>query len=867
MSSLVATMRDMNISSEPKSASRPNYGTSGRQFPCWVNAFEVTPSNITCYHYDVKILPDKPTTPPRLNRQIWAHLDENMNVFDGVPVAYDGRAMAYSPTKLPADEGTWEILLPEDDGGTSTTGKARMFTITIRYTRTIDLSKLGVFVRGGASDGTIPDASEIQSATQALNVLIQHGPALMYPSRAASFFLPPENKQHATIAKGLEMWRGFYTSLRAGPGKLFVNIDIASQPMYQSGDLPAVVLAFLRAQSRGISFADLSASKIPARAYVEVDRFVRNVKITLKAKGPDGIEPVRKIKSIERGSASDIRFQIEEKDYTVEPCVRVSKVAIWPLELCDVQPGQKYSKKLDPDQTAEAIKLTTVGPKDRVPMLRHGLGRIQPDNTQISPTNKAGALEKWGVKINREPMVVTARELQPPTINYKMRPVQPREGVWDMRGNHFHQAATIQSWLVFVFDSDRFFPVEQAQDSIMGLVSACQSVGLNITNQRPAIHYVPRGCDIAGFILSKGAELVQKEGRPPQMLICYLPRKPCDEYGVIKRFGDVEKGVATQCLFINKAKRGNNQYYGNVALKMNVKLRGQNSILDVAGLGPIAEKPTMVFGCDVTHPSPGSMAPSISALVGSMDSKCTLYGTSIRVQSSRIEIIAHFEEMVIELIKQFEAKLKTRPHRLIFFRDGVSEGQFSSTLATAVKTEVAAIRSAIEKLGGGYAPTVTYVVCGKRHHMSFFPKNDADADRKNFNVKSGTTIDTDITSPLQFDWYTQSHASLLGTGRSAHYTVLVDDNKFSADVLQQLVFNLTYARCTRSVSYVTPAYYADRVCTRAQLILKRDDDDSSTVISSHSGASEDKVRHQHLNEYVSRLKSIHPNHSESLYFM
>jgi eukaryotic translation initiation factor 2C len=83
-----------------------------------------------------------------------------------------------------------------------------------------------------------------------------------------------------------------------------------------------------------------------------------------------------------------------------------------------------------------------------------------------------------------------------------------------------------------------------------------------------------------------------------------------------------------------------------------------------------------------------------------------------------------------------------------------------------------------------------------------------DADRRNQTCKAGTTIDTDITSTYSFDWYTQSHASLLGTGRSVHYTVLVDDSKFSADVLQQLVYNLcfTYARCTRSVSYATPAY-------------------------------------------------------------
>lgn len=52
--------------------------------------------------------------------------------------------------------------------------------------------------------------------------------------------------------------------------------------------------------------------------------------------------------------------------------------------------------------------------------------------------------------------------------------------------------------------------------------------------------------------MSKGSELVKETGIPPQMIICFLPRKPCDEYAAIKKFGDIEMGVATQCLFINK---------------------------------------------------------------------------------------------------------------------------------------------------------------------------------------------------------------------------------------------------------------------------------------------------------------------------
>lgn len=58
--------------------------------------------------------------------------------------------------------------------------KGRLFTIQIRFTRTIDIGRLGVFVRGeGAGGGNFPDASEVQSATQALNVLVQHGPSMV----------------------------------------------------------------------------------------------------------------------------------------------------------------------------------------------------------------------------------------------------------------------------------------------------------------------------------------------------------------------------------------------------------------------------------------------------------------------------------------------------------------------------------------------------------------------------------------------------------------------------------------------------------------------------------------------------------------
>ncbi|MCO5572742.1 hypothetical protein L7F22_026501 [Adiantum nelumboides] len=68
-----------------------------------------------------------------------------------------------------------------------------------------------------------------------------------------------------------------------------------------------------------------------------------------------------------------------------------------------------------------------------------------------------------------------------------------------------------------------------------------------------------------------------------------------------------------------------------------------------------------------------------------------------------------------------------------------------------------------------------------------------------------------------------------GTSRPAHYHVLWDENNFSADGLQLLTNNLcyTYARCTRSVSIVPPAYYAHLAAFRARFYMEPESDSGS----------------------------------------
>lgn len=48
-----------------------------------------------------------------------------------------------------------------------------------------------------------------------------------------------------------------------------------------------------------------------------------------------------------------------------------------------------------------------------------------------------------------------------------------------------------------------------------------------------------------------------------------------------------------------------------------------------------------------------------------------------RLQTARTEIIKDMEDIMADMMRQFRDRSDVLPTKIIFFRDGVSEGQFS----------------------------------------------------------------------------------------------------------------------------------------------------------------------------------------------
>ncbi|CAI5524418.1 unnamed protein product [Closterium sp. Naga37s-1] len=315
--------------------------------------------------------------------------------------------------------------------------------------------------------------------------------------------------------------------------------------------------------------------------------------------------------------------------------------------------------------------------------------------------------------------------------------------------------------------------------------------------------------------------------------------------------------LSSNCCLATKLGKGK-QYLANVALKINAKVGGRNTALvdSIQRQIPlICHEYTILFGADVTHPSPGEdNSPSIAAVVASMDwPEMARYRALVSAQAHRVEIIQNLYTcsqdangtlqhggMVRELLISFYRSTGHKPQRVVMYRDGVSDGQF----AAVKEFEVAAIKQACASLEESYNPLVTFAVVQKRHHTRFFPfdsRNRSTTDRSG-NALPGTVIDTGICHPTEFDFYLLSHSGIQGTSRPTHYHVVHDENGFDSNTLQRMTYSMayTYARCTRAVSVVPPAYYAHIVAFRARFYMDPDqfsDTGSQSTAFEHAPAA------------------------------
>nr|WJM99327.1 AGO2 protein 2097 [Hypothenemus hampei] len=725
--------------------------------------------------------------------------------------AFDGTKNLYTSKPLTNnfnDVLQNEITISDEDG------RPKNYKVTVKFANDVDMTPLRDFL----SRSVTPT-----EALQVVDIVLRMAPLQSCIPAGRSFFMRP--REMLDLGEGMQMYNGFYQSAIRGWAPL-LNIDVAHKAFPKAINIVDCLADLLSTGRQQVRPQDLTS--LGEYEKEKLSKFLKTLRIIYEIPGQPASKKSYRVNGL-GVAASQSSFIHEGKNITVvEYFARIKNFrlrypnlpTVWvgnlqrkdkillPLELCTIVADQAIPRKMTENQTAKMIRYSATSTDIRKNKIMNGLQTANYNqNSTVS--------QEFGFSVGNQFQKLDARVLDPPSLKYSRRSVPVSRGVW--RGDSFLAAATIEKWTIVSVcryrpRPDDFKTLEQ------NIISAGRDAGMSFG--RPTEPF--RDCGNGNY---RDIEQLFKnlKNEKYNVIFVIIPDSG-PQYSYVKKAAELVVGCLTQCVKSGTVgRRMNKQTAANILLKVNSKLNGINHTFADNVKPAILSRPFMIMGADVTHPGPDSRdIPSVAAITASHDPKAFQYNICWRLQDPKVEIIEDLENVAIEHLRFFREKTGRFPEKILFFRDGVSEGQFNQVR----NEEIKALRSACkrEQKSGENAVQITFLVVQKRHHTRLFPLDKRDSEDKNFNVPAGTCVDTNITHPYLQDFYLVSHASIQGVAKPTKYVTLWDDLKLDNDTVEQLTFYLChmFTRCNRSVSYPAPTYYAHLAAARAKVYIEND---------------------------------------------
>ncbi|KAF9072924.1 Piwi domain-containing protein [Rhodocollybia butyracea] len=809
-------------------------------------------------------------------------------------VLYDGKHLLYSSQLLNLEDsnsGMFEVNIFDRPPRTSTDGRPPrgLYRVAIKLTSSepIRPSDLDTILNGGA-----PTPQSI-TATNLLQLLIRQSPNQNHPHNSRAYF---SDVQKSVLGDGIELWRGFFQSVRPNVGKMLINIDTTMAAMYKSGPLIEVAKEFL-------GCGDAARLDLQAHTpdYRRLEQFLNNLKLMVNT--PASKDRTKSIRGL-IPNAGNFAFAKDGQDMTVATYMKITynidirykaivgvrlspknadNPTVVPLEICMVLPGQFYKHKIPDRHTKAVVEFSTLKPEQRLDAImgRSG-GRMLP--SPIKGYIDSSAMIQAKMEVSQQPVRIRGELLALPQVLFgNNSSAELRNGSWNVARQRFIRPAALICWGVINFS--RSIDQNNLRRLMGDMTDCCKGLGMDIA---PPAFFENGPEHASDKILGQALEALKRaynnispedrqrlaNAKAPSIrpiVVVILPKLAQELRRKIKHCPWNNLGVLTQCLQDDKIKSAKIQYWGNVAVKLNARLGGYNSIVNSPAMSRLQQKNTIVMGADVAHPGPGSLKPSVASLVASYDDLASRYVAFTRIQHPRQEFIQDLKEMVTDAINNYVGTHNGNGvARIVFFRDGISEGEFESVS----RHEIAAIKSGVAEVlrqkgvSETYMPQLTYVIVGKRHHVTFYPELGTDANDGRGNCIAGFVNDSsDFSNPSTEDFYLQSHGAIQGTSRSAHYIVIQDEvYGNNLEEIQDLAFTLchVYAKATRSVSIPAPVYYADLVCARGAIHFS---DDSELKLASETASNSSGPQTFDLDIWQGAFKPTNNRAAREMYFL
>ncbi|KAK8101784.1 hypothetical protein PG999_012158 [Apiospora kogelbergensis] len=846
-------------------ATRPGFSSEGKAIKIQVNIFPVQkwPTG-DIFQYDVNISPN-PNDSRALVRKVWESAPvQSWLKTTNTKWLFDGHKIAWAPIKIPRAEHRIAVDLDRLAGKEPRPGKNGVYYFQIRQAAQIRMQVLQAYLQRKCDW----DKSVLQ-CMNFLDHLLRQYPSENMIAIKRNFYNKQDNPMRLDLYTDVR--KGTYSAFRLsemsnlsnGSG-LGVNVDVANTAFWNTmGTLAETARTMLSDPRCGtneknwVTYPKMAELLRPVKSQdkngnvvwkqsepFQKLRKLAKLKITVNHRGKDQSDKIYTIKRVifEQcmgnwgADAQHFTFQKKTKDGKLEPPITIhnyfmqkykSRIqypdlplietmrdGVYPMEACRLQPFQRYTYKLDPEQTSKMIKFAVTRPAQRSQAINTCMKGLHWDSDPY--------FQQYGLKVSNQMLVTPARLLPNPEIHFGGSKLNPgTTGRWDLRGRKFLEPnpVPIQSWAFIGVGSNDGFAVQM--DALKNFAQTFKRAYVQhggVIKKDPYVQIYPFNVAYPDMCEKAYKECGNFFKATPQVIFFVLSTRNSLVYERIKKNMDCRFCTVSQIMLADHVRKANLQYCGNVAMKVNAKLGGvtcRAAPVGVTSATPYYSVPTMIIGLDVSHAAPGSGKPSTAAMTVSTDKSATRYAASVQTNSYRREIVGsvNMRYLLGRLLNYWVSTNKCYPKHVYFFRDGVAEGQFGQVIDTEVKEIKRIFRDAKYEI-----PRVTALIATKRHHIRFFPSpQDKAAADKNANALPGTLVEHDATHPFHWDFYLASHVAIQGTARPVHYQVIMDEAKCNPHDLQRMLYHhcYQYQRSTTPVSLHPAVYYSHLASQRA----------------------------------------------------
>jgi len=458
-------------------------------------------------------------------------------------------------------------------------------------------------------------------------------------------------------------------------------------------------------------------------------------------------------------------------------------------ELCNMT-GLSDEQRANFNLMKDIAKYTRQAPDKRIESLNKFSQRIS--NTPEIKT----MLAEWNLQFSKDLEKFNARILPPEHIlggKGSKTSYQLENADW---GNCFRKwsmvsVASCSKWAVIYPPRDE----ESTKAFVSSLIKVGPSLGLCLGNPK-----------FVKLLDNRPATYIQQLDRVidlgPEIVMIVIPNNKGEHYTAVKKKCYLDKPIPSQVMtgtVLGKPK-GLMSVATKVAIQMNCKLGGEPWNV------PIPLKGTMIVGFDTYHDSERK-GTSVGAVVSSLNDHFTKYSSTVMFHKSNEEITAGMNTAMTKALRRYREANGSLPSRIIFYRDGVGDGQIEYVR----DQEIGAIKQCFRENGLDGELKFTFIIVSKRINTRFF-SNGNNGGRVG-NPPSGTVVDDVVTLPYRYDFFLVSQSVRQGTVNPTSYNVIEDNSGLKPDHLQKLSYKLThlYYNWPGTVRVPAPCQYAHKL--------------------------------------------------------